>query len=104
MKSKNTDKIIESLSLKHNLPQKVVRMLIMVQYEFLRQTMREGVKGKFETFASVRLKFFGVWKVKRSKMWAEHKRAESYRKYAEKKREIWAAEKARKDEIVFDKE
>ena len=104
MKSKNTDKIIDSLSLKYNLPTKVIRAVVMSQYEFLRQIMREGVKGDFETFASVRLKFFGIWKVKRSKMWAQHNQSERYRIYAEKKREIWANEKAKKDGLIFDKE
>ena len=104
MKSKNTDKIIDSLSLKYNLPPKVIRAVIMSQYEFLRQTIREGVKGEFETYASVRLKFFGVWKVKRNKMWALHMKSERYRIYAEKKREIWANEKAKKDGLILDKE
>ena len=103
MKSKNTDKLIDSLSLKYNLPPKVIVMIVMSQYEFLRQTIREGVKGEFETFASVRLKFFGVWKVKRNKMIALHMKSERYRIYAEKKREIWANEKARKDELIHDK-
>lgn len=104
MKSKNTDKEIDSLSLKYNLPPKVIRAIVLIQYEYLRQIMREGVKGDFETFASVRLKFFGVWKVKRNKMLALHHKSERYRIYAEKKREIWANEKARKDGLIFDKE
>ena len=104
MKSKNTDRIIDSLSLKYNLPKIVVRTIIMSQFEFLRQTMREGVKGDFKTFASVRLKDFGTWKVRRAKMEVLHKKSESYRIYREKKQEIWDQEKAKKDGLIHDKE
>ncbi len=68
MKSTHSAKIIEKLSLKYNLPQRVVRTIIMTQYEFLRDSIRSATPGVFETFPSVRLRFFGVWKVQRKKM------------------------------------
>jgi len=68
MKSNHSDRIIERLSLKYNLPKKVIRAVLSSQYEFLKISISEGEFGKFETFASIRLRFFGIWKVHRKKL------------------------------------
>jgi len=68
MKSSHTDKIIDRLSLKYNLPPRVIRFIINSQFEFLRNSMQSGTPGEFETFVSIRLRFFGIWKVQRKKL------------------------------------
>ena len=64
MKSKHSERIMDELSLKYNLPKRVVKYIIMSQYEFLRDSMKIVTPGEFETFVSVRLKSFGIWKVR----------------------------------------
>jgi nucleoid DNA-binding protein len=73
MKSNNSERIISELSLKHNLPKTVIRAVVMCQYEFLRDSIRSGEFGVFETFPSVALKGFGTWKISRKKFNVSHK-------------------------------
>jgi len=68
MKSNHSDKIIKHLSLKYNVPERVVRMIVMTQFEFVRDSIKSATRGEFETFPSIRLKNFGIWKVQRRKL------------------------------------
>ena len=55
MKSNHTDRLIERLSLKYNLPKRVIRLIIMSQFEYLKKSIELATPGKFETFPSVRI-------------------------------------------------
>jgi len=79
MRSKQSERIIERLSVKYNLPKRVISFIILTQYEFLRDSIRSATPGEFETFSSVKLKGFGTWKVRRSRMDDLHRRGAGYR-------------------------
>lgn len=101
MKSSHTERIIERLSLKYNLPKRVIKVIVLSQFEYVRNSMRSATKGEFETFISIRLKSFGLWKVHQKKM----ERIHAARKRKEKKyAEAQELKKQQEDGLISDKE
>ncbi len=95
MKSSHSNKIIKHLSLKYSVPERVVRMIVTSQFEFVRDSIKSATRGEFETFPSIRLKFFGIWKVQRKKL----ERITALKKAAEER-----FKKQQEDESIHDKE
>lgn len=62
MKSETAKKILQDISEETGLPYQVVYKIVMSEFGCLRDTMRSAEPDKPETFMSVRLPYFGVFK------------------------------------------
>ena len=56
------DKIIESLSIKYNLPKPIIEKIVKDQFKFTASVMAKG------EFRPVRLPYFGVFGVKKGRL------------------------------------
>lgn len=103
MKSKHTDRMVNDLSLRYNLPKGVIRAIILSQFEFLRDVIRSGEKDNFDSFASVRLMRFGVFKVMKKRFYTIKNARDNYEKFRkDMERRKLEREKRKENESVSD--
>jgi nucleoid DNA-binding protein len=64
--SKQIDRIFEKIALKHGIHKNTVRMIIMTEFEMIKDIMGK-VDSYNNYFPYIRLEYFGVFKVKKNK-------------------------------------
>lgn len=62
MNSNHTRQIINEIAEEEGLSEKAVYLIVKSQFEGVKKTIEAGVPGKFETYKSVRLNAFGIFK------------------------------------------
>ena len=64
--------LIKRISLKHNLPQDIIKAVITSQFECARHEAKKGEQGEPYTFLNIRFKHLGLLVAKPTKIMAIH--------------------------------
>jgi len=86
MKSPTGKRLVNEVSEETGLSHNVVYKIVMSQYSCLRDTMRSSVPDEPETFDSVRLPYWGIFKP-RLHIFKQMKGIEGYNKERKRRRE-----------------
>jgi len=92
MNSNHTRQIINEIAEEEGLSEKAIYLIVKSQFEGAKKVMEAGVPGKIETYKSVRLNAFGVFRFIKWKFY-RFKKEDRHNKYLLKKRELHDSKK-----------